>query len=70
MPNRIIDEMPTLSDVEAADAYTIVCLNHYLRPVMSNDELVVVKAIARRYDNLNDMTRAGLVARARREYET
>jgi len=68
MPNRIIDEMPSMADIEAADAYQIVCWHHYLRPTFSNDELVFVKAIARKYDNLNDMTRAGLVNRARREY--
>jgi tyrosine-protein phosphatase YwqE len=68
MPNRVIDEMPTMQQVEDAGAYEIVCWNHYLRPVMSNDELVVVKAIDRRYQQLNEITRNGLVVRARKEY--
>lgn len=68
MPNRIIDDMPTMTEVENATAYEIVCWHHYLRPTMMNDELVVVKAIARKYDSLNEMTRTGLVNRARREF--
>jgi hypothetical protein len=60
--------MPTLADVENAGAYEIVCWNHYLRPVVSNDELVIVKAIDRRYQQLNEITRNGLVVRARGEY--
>lgn len=68
MPNRVIDDMPNMTDVENASAYQIVCWNHYLRPVMSNDELPVVKAIDRKYQQLNEITRNGLVVRARREY--
>lgn len=68
MPNRIIDHMPTMGEVENAIPYQIVCWHHYLRPTMMNDELVIVKAIARRYEGLNEILRNGLVNKARREY--
>lgn len=68
MPNRIIDDMPTIGQVEAATGYQLVCWHHYLRPTMFNEELFVVKAIARRYDSMPEALRTPLVERARREY--
>lgn len=68
MPNRIIDDMPTMGQVENAEPYQIVCWHHYLRPTMMNDELIVVKAIARKYEAMPESVRTGLVARARREF--
>jgi hypothetical protein len=69
-PFAPIDEMPTMSEVENADNYRIVCWHHYLRQSIFNDELVVIKKIAQRYDQMNVSTRANLVSRARREYES
>lgn len=66
---RIIDEFPTLTEAENASAYDLVRWHHYLRPTMSNDELPTVKVIARRYLEIPETIRAGLVARARREHE-
>ena len=69
MPNRIIDEMPTMSQVGEAAPYQVVCWYHYLRPTMFNDELVIVKAIARRYhDDMNAALRFDLVVKARKEF--
>lgn len=68
MPNRIIDEMPTMTQVENAGPYEIVCWNHYLRPTMMNDELIVVKMIARKYDAIPESQRTGFVRRARTEF--
>jgi hypothetical protein len=70
MSNPIIDEMPTMTQVENADAYQLVKWHLWLRPTMMNSELDVVKAITRRVDNMNGMTRDGLVARARHEATT
>lgn len=70
MPNRVIDEMPTRTDVEGATKYQIVCWHHYLRPTMFNEELDIVKAIAMRYDRMPESFRTPLVAQARKEYET
>jgi hypothetical protein len=70
VPKQIIDEMPTMRQVEEAPPYQIVVWNHYLRQTMMNEELIVVKAIARRYEELNEMLRTGMVNRARREYES
>lgn len=69
MPNRIIDEMPTQGEVIGASAYQIVCWHHYLRPTMLNEELDIVKAIARKYDALPESVRTPLVMQARREHE-
>jgi hypothetical protein len=62
----IIDEMPTLSQVQAASAHEIVLWHLYLRPTASNSELDVVKAIARRYDAMPASMRERIAARLRR----
>lgn len=69
MPNKVIDTMPTMTEVENAGPYQIVCWNHFLRPTMMNDELNVVKAIARKYDAMPESQRSGFVRRARKEFE-
>jgi hypothetical protein len=69
MPFMPIDDMPMLFAVEQADDYQIVCWNHYLRRALFNEELGVIKAIARRYDSLSEGVRTPLVARARKEFE-
>lgn len=58
---QIIDEMPSLRDVETATPAQLVAWHHRLRPTMMNDELVIVKAIARRYDAIPENVRAPLV---------
>jgi hypothetical protein len=68
MPYRIIDEMPTQGEVEAADPQQIVRWQMFLRPTMMNDELHIVKAIAARYDRLPAETRESLGAQLRREH--
>lgn len=68
MANRIIDEMPTIRQVEDADSYQIVRWHHFLRPTMSNEELPIVKMIARRYDAMPEGQRAQLVHNARKEH--
>ncbi len=65
---RIIDEFPTLTQVENATDYQIVCWNFYLRPTMMNEELVVVKTIAQRYDRMPSSVREAHMVTARREY--
>jgi hypothetical protein len=50
--NRIIDTMPTLTEVENADRRSIVDWYLHLRPTMFNEELVIVKLIARRYESM------------------
>lgn len=65
---RIIDDFPTLSQVETAKPYDIVCWYLCLRPTMTHEEMPILKAIARRYDDLHDQARQEMVARARREY--
>lgn len=65
---RIIDEMPTQAQVSEADVYDIVRWHLFLRPTMSNDELVVVKAIAQRYDAMAPSVRESCTLRARREH--
>jgi hypothetical protein len=64
----MIDEFPTLSEAENADAYQLVCWHHYLRPTMINAELDTVKVIVRRYYELPENVRSRLVVRARREF--
>lgn len=66
--SRIIDEMPTQTEVENADSYKLVCWHLFLRPTMMNEELNIVKAIAQRYDRLPSSVRQAHGARARREY--
>lgn len=65
---RIIDEMPTQTEVENADAYQIVEWHLYLRPTMMNEELNIVKAITQRYDRMPSSVREAHAARARREH--
>lgn len=64
--NQIIDTMPTLGEVESADQLQIVRWYLFLRPTMSNDELVIVKAIAARFERMPESSRSALIARARR----
>lgn len=64
---KVIDAMPTMRDVEACDQRQIVAWHHRLRPTMMNDELVIVKAIARRYDAIPEHLRATLVTADYRE---
>lgn len=56
-PHPIIDEMPTMRDVEQADPRQLVAWHLYLRPTMMNEELDIVKAIARRVDALPQSVR-------------
>ena len=63
---QIIDEMPTLTQVEQADPAQLAQWYFYLRPIMSNDEMVVVKTVARRFDALPDETRQRAQAAALR----
>jgi hypothetical protein len=65
---RIIDEMPTQQQVLSAEPYQIVAWHLYLRPTMSNDELHIVKAIARRYDAMVPSERERHTTRARRQH--
>lgn len=65
---RVIDEMPTRQQVINAEPYQLVCWHLFLRPTMMNEELDIVKAITRRYDNLPEGVRSTLGAQARREY--
>ena len=69
MPWTPINNMPTMTQVENAEPYDIVRWQHYLRPTFSNEELPVVKAIARRYDAMPEAIRTPLVIQARREFE-
>lgn len=64
----IIDEMPTFGQVEHADAEQIVTWHLFLRPTMANEELDIVKAIARRYEMLAPSLREILVGQARRKH--
>jgi hypothetical protein len=64
----IIDEMPALTQVQSASAHEIVLWQFYLRPTLSNDELGIVKAIARRYDAMSPATRESIARRVRREH--
>lgn len=64
---RVVDEMPTPGQVEAAGAREIVRWHLYLRATMSNEELLIVKAIARRYDQMPSAIRERLTAALRRE---
>lgn len=57
----VIHDMPTMRDVETATPSQLVAWHHRLRPTMMNDELVIVKAIARRYDAIPENVRAPLV---------
>lgn len=66
---KIIDEMPAMGDVERAEPYQLVCWHLYLRPTMSNDELPIVKAIARKYDAMPPGDRERLSARARVQHD-
>ena len=68
-PFTPIDQMPMLTEVENASPYQIVCWHLYLRPTFSNDELIVVKKVAQRYDAMSPDLRARWVARARGEFE-
>lgn len=65
---QIVDQMPTLAEVEAAGGYQIVVWHLFLRPTMSNDELAVVKAIAARYDRMGPAEREAHAAQARRAH--
>jgi hypothetical protein len=64
----VIDEFPTLTQVENAEPYEIVCWYLYLRPTFTNDELPIVKQISHRYDAMPAPVREELVARAGKEY--
>lgn len=66
--SRVIDEMPTLTIVENASDYEIVCWHLFLRPTWFNEELIVVKAITQRYDRMPSSAREAHGIRARREY--
>jgi hypothetical protein len=61
----IIDLFPSLREVQSATAEQIVAWHVRLRPTMFNEELPVVKAIARRYDALPEGTRTPLTIRER-----
>lgn len=63
---EIIDEMPTMTQVENANPDEIVAWHLFLRPTMSNEELPVVKAIAAKYDRMAPDTRESITARLRR----
>lgn len=63
----IIDEMPTLTQVQNASAHEIVLWQLYLRPTASNAELDVVKAVTRRYDAMSPATRESIARRLRRD---
>lgn len=64
----IIDEMPTPMEVAMASAHEIVLWQFYLRPTVSNDELIIVRAIARKYDAMAPATRESIGRRIRREH--
>jgi hypothetical protein len=66
--SHIIDEMPTLAQVQVASAHEIVLWQFYLRPTISNDELGVVRAITRKYDAMSPATRESIGRRVRREH--
>lgn len=68
MSRHVIDEMPTLTQVEQADAEQIVEWHLYLRPTMMNEELDIVKAIARKYDAMPPQMREGFAQRLRLRY--
>lgn len=68
MPYRIIDEMPTQTEVENALPQDIVRWHLFLRPTMANDELYIVKAITQRYDRLPAEARERLAGQLRREH--
>lgn len=55
-----------MRQVEEADALQLVCWHLFLRPTWTNDELPIVKSIARRYDAIPDAQRQGLITQARR----
>ena len=63
---HVIDEFPTLTQVASADAIEIVRWHLFLRPTMANEELDIVKAIARRYDAMPAATREAITNRVRR----
>jgi hypothetical protein len=67
MPYRMIDEMPSIGEVEDAEQYQIVAWHLFLRPTLMNEELSVVKAIAQRYDRMSAVEREAHAARARRD---
>lgn len=62
---QVIDDMPTLTQVENASAHEIVAWHLFLRPTMSNEELPTVKLIAARYDRMSPDTRERITARLR-----
>lgn len=68
MSSLVIDQMPSISEVECAEPYQIVAWHLFLRPTLMNEELVVVKAIAQRYDRMAAEQRQAHAARARREH--
>lgn len=65
MTQQIIDEMPTLTEVENADRQQIVKWHLFLRPTMSNDELPIIKKIAQRYEQIPSEVREGITMRLR-----
>ncbi len=64
--NRVIDEMPTMGDVERAEPRQLVEWYLYLRPTMLQEELDIVKAIARRYEAMSPSLREQLQGELRR----
>jgi hypothetical protein len=69
VPSRIIDQMPTLAQIENATDYEIVAWHLFLRPTVSNSELVFVKAVAARYERMPSTIREAWAGQARRAHE-
>lgn len=57
---HVIDDMPTMSEVENAEPRQLVEWYFYLRPTIANEELNIVKAIAARVDRLPGSVRQRL----------
>lgn len=65
-PRLVVTEMPTQRQVMDGTAREIVTWHLYLRPTRMQDELNIVKAIARRYDALSPSDRERIQTELRR----
>lgn len=66
MTRLVVTEMPTQRQVMDGTAREIVTWHLYLRPTQMQEELNIVKAIARRYDALPSSDRERLQHELRR----
>lgn len=65
---HVIDEMPTIGEIESATEEEIVEWHLYLRPTVMQEELHNVKAITLRYEQMAPSTRERIQRELRRRH--